>query len=180
MLEVIHEPYNGPHSYPLTAALEANITTEQRNAGALDTNLPYGGSTSSTLIRGGVIMSLTNDSGTIALEVPASSPSSGDTYPLFICADDLSDYTKSGRLSVYPLCGNGKYDVKSCYDTGQTYVCGTLLTWISTAGATNQGWLTPVTNYAAQPHVAVVITPPSSASNDDPMEIFTCAVLPQV
>ncbi|KKK85466.1 hypothetical protein LCGC14_2773030, partial [marine sediment metagenome] len=96
---------------------------------------------------------------------------SDGTAPFGMFADSFTDSLKSGKASFYYLCDNNKFKVKSNYDTGQTYAVNTLLATVPSG--TNQGKLTPATNYAAQPTVAIVMEAPSSASDDDFMIIQT-------
>ena len=73
---------------------------------------------------------------------------------------------------MYYLQNGGKYKVKGCYDTGQSYPVNTPLTWIPTGA--NQGKLTPASNYGSQQIIAKVVEAPTSAVADDFMVIVTC------
>jgi hypothetical protein len=163
MLKVVHEPHLGPVSFAMSSTLTALATTNLRNVGSTDLNEPYGAS--DTTLPAGMIMQLVDDGGTTSLVKTDA------TRPIGILADSFVDGLKSGFLAIYLLCTNGIYDVKECYDIGQTYAVNTLLTVIGSG--TNQGKLTPATNYGAQPIVAMVVDPPASAANDDIMRIMT-------
>jgi len=163
MLEVVHEPYPGPISFPMSSTLVALGTTNLRNTGSTDLNEPYGAS--DTTLPAGMILQFLSDGGTTALDKTDA------TRPIGILADSFVDGLKSGYLSIYLLCLNGVFEVKENYDTGMTYAVNTLLTVIGSG--TNQGKLTPATNYGSQPIVGMVIVPPSSAANDDKMTIMT-------
>lgn len=164
MLKPLHEPYNGPVSYPISATLSALATEDARNTGATDLNLPYG--TGNTLgFDAGYICKLSNESGTTVIDLP----SSVNDDPFGILADGFVDSLKSGKASFYPLSFGGLYTVKGCYDVAQSYSVGTKLTFIPTG--TNAGKLTPASLYGSQPIVARVWGAPTSAADDDEMII---------
>ncbi len=171
MLKPIHEPYNGPVSYPISATLLALATTAARQSGATDLNLPYGNG-ETVGFESGLICKLSSQSSSTVIDLP----SSVSDDPIGILADGFTDSLKSGYASFYLLTVGGIFKVKSCYDVGQSYSVGTQLTFIGTG--TNAGYLTPATVYSTQPIVARVIEAPASAADDDEMTIEIMYVLP--
>ena len=163
MLIPIFEAYGIIDSYELEDTLEANATAALQSAATIDTNLPYGGST--TGFTGGMVCQLYSQSGSTVLVL------TDGTAPFGMFADDFTDTLKSGKASFYYLCDNNKFKVKSNYDTSQTYVVNTLLTVVPSG--TNQAKLTPASNYSSQTTVAIVMEAPSNAANDDYMIIQT-------
>lgn len=167
MLKPLHEPYNGPISYPLSSTLKALATTNARQTGATDLNAPYGygdNTGSSGFVAGQVCKLSTESSATVVDLVSATG-----NDPIGLLAGGFTDSLKSGYVGIYFLSMGGLFTVKECYDTGQTYTVGTKLTFIYSG--TNVAKLTPASNYGSQTIIARVIVPPSSASSDDEMVI---------
>jgi hypothetical protein len=164
MLKPIHEPYNGPVSYPISATLSALANDDLRNTGATDLNLPYGeGNTVG--FDAGLICKISNQSGVTVIDLP----SAVSDDPIGILADGFVDSLKSGKASFYLLSIGGIFKVKSDYDTSQTYAVNTKLTFIATGSMA--GYLTPASVYGTQPIVARVIEAPSNASQNTEMVI---------
>ena len=163
MLIPIFESYGTIDSYPLSTALEAAATRALQDSVDLDLNLPYGNQ--ATGFAAGFICQLANQAGSTVLVL------STGTAPFGIFADSFTDTLRSGAGSFYYLCDNNKFRVNQNYDTSQTYAVNTLLTVIGSGS--NIGKLTPATNYATQPSVAIVMEAPTSASSDDQMVIQT-------
>lgn len=163
MLQPKYESYGYVVSYPLYSVYVATRTKALQDAANLALQLPYG--TDVTGFASGFIGQFILDGTATALTV------STGTAPSVIFADNFIDTGRSGQVSAYLLCQNNIFIVSGCYDTAQVYAVNTLLTVIGSG--VNQGKMTPATNYSTQPIVGMVITPPSNAANDDPMEIVT-------
>jgi hypothetical protein len=164
MLKPVHEPYNGPVSYGLSAALVALATEAARNTGATDLNQPYGAGDTIGFVSGQIVKIGSENSETVI-----SLPAAGSDDPFGILADGFTDSLKTNKASIYPLSFGGQFKVKGCYDTAQTYAVGTLLTFIPSG--TNAGKLTPASLYGSQKIVARVTEAPASAADDDEMVI---------
>ena len=163
MLIPIFETGDNIPSYPLSATLEAQSTLDLQNSATLDLNLPYGNQ--ATGFAAGMIAQLLAEGGNTVLEL------SDGTCPLGIFADSFVDTLKSGMASFYLLCQNLIAKCKQNYDISQLFPVNQLCATVPSG--TNQGKLTPSTNYAAQPTVAIVMETPASAANDDYMVIMT-------
>jgi hypothetical protein len=163
MLIPVFEAYGTIDSYPLSSTLAALITKNLTDSSALDLNLPYGNQ--NTGFEAGMIAQLASESSATVVEL------SDGVSPIGIFADSLTDAARSQKGSFYYLCQNVKVKVKTNYDTSQSYPVNTLLTTIPSG--TNQGKLTPTSNYASQPVVGIVMEAPSNAANDDFMIIMT-------
>ncbi len=164
MLKPKYESYGYAVSYPIYTIYNAQKTKALQDAADLALQLPYG--VDVTGFTAGMIgQFITDTNGATSLTV------STGTAPSVIFADNFIDTMRSGQISAYLLCQNNVFIVSGCYDIGQNYVVNTLLTVIPSG--VNQGKMTPATNYSTEPIVAMVITPPASAANDDPMEIVT-------
>ncbi|MDD5353134.1 MAG: hypothetical protein PHS93_08255 [Candidatus Omnitrophica bacterium] len=163
MLIPVFETYGTIESYPVSAVLTAQATKELRDSVNLNLNLPYGNQ--NTVFCGGMIGQMLSEAGATVVQL------TDGTSPFFMFADSFVDTLKSGMASLYLLCQNNIFKCKSNYDISQTYAVNTLLTAVPSG--VNRGKLTPASNYASQPIVAIVMEPPANAANDDIMKICT-------
>lgn len=163
MLIPIFETGDNIPSYPLSEDLEESSTKELQDSATLDLNLPYGNQ--ATGFAAGLICQLLSEGGNTVLEL------SDGTCPIGIFADSFTDTLKSGMASFYLLCQNLIAKCKQNYDTSQSFAVNTLCATVPSG--TNQGKLTPSSNYASQPTVAIVMEAPGTAANDDYMVIMT-------
>jgi len=166
MLKPVKQSFQGASSLPLTAAAIATITatlSDLLKLGAMKLQLPYGTGT----FGAGLIVKLSSESGETKLDL-----ASGSNTAYGVTADNYADYAQSGKMSFFPLTDGLEADVQGNYDTGYTYSVGARLTYVP-SGA-NQGKLIPATAYTTQEIVAIVVTAPANAANDDIMRVKFC------
>lgn len=163
MLIPVFETYGTIKSYPLSAALVAQATKELRDSVNLNLNLPYGNQ--NTVFCAGMVGQMLSEGGATVIQI------TDGASPFFMFADSFVDTLRSGMVSLYLLCQNNIFQCKSNYDISQSYPVNTRLTVVPSG--TNQGKLTPASNYASQPIVGIVMEAPANAANDDIMVICT-------
>ena len=162
MLNIKYGPWQGASSYGVASSLVPTTSDESTKLAAMRFQDPYGVETE---LPAGLIGRVSVEGGETVVDLASS------TVANVIIASSYSDSSQSGKIDFYYLIDGVVAECYGNYDTAQTYTVGSYLTYIPSG--TNQGKLTPVSNYSSQPIVAMVVEAPENAANDDVMTIKT-------